>query len=150
MLPRLVRALRSLRPADWRDLLAAEGAVVGAQLSLWRRPTGSLLATAEGAPAAEPTPDERRRAAGLALAVRRAVAYGPVRPLCLGQAIALHRLLERRGLAGSRVRVGVRRDAAKGLAAHAWVEYGGEVLGDDATRVAEYSDLADFELVNRT
>lgn len=123
--------------------------MVGAQLSLWRRPTGSLLATTAGIPAAAPTPDERRRAAGLALAVRRAVAYGPVRPLCLGRAIALHRLLERRGLAGSRVRVGVRRDASKGLAAHAWVEYGGEVLGDDAERVAEYADLADFELAHR-
>ena len=123
--------------------------MVGAQLSLWRRPTGSLLATAAAA-ADAPTPDERRRAAGLALAVRRAVAYGPMRPLCLGRAIALHRLLERRGLTGSRVRVGVRRDLAKGLAAHAWVEYGGEVLGDDAERVAEYADLADFELAHRT
>lgn len=146
---RFVRTLRSLDLADWRDLIAAEGAVVGAQLRLRRRRAGALLAAAASVPASEPTPAQRARAAKLALAVRRAVAYGPIRPLCLGRAIALHRLLERRGLRGSRVRVGVRRDG-EALAAHAWVEYGGEVLMDDADRVAGYADLADFELAEPT
>jgi hypothetical protein len=77
----------------------------------------------------------------LAAAVSRAAHYGLFRPRCLVRAVALHSMLQARGLFGSSLRVGVRRQKAK-LFAHAWVEYGGRVLADEEWRVKQFDELA--------
>ena len=132
------------RPGEMRELAPAQLALLAAQCELWRRPVGRLV-TADGVQAptvpAAPRPDVARRdAQRLAVAVRRAAAYGLFRPKCLARAIALHRMLERRGIRGSRVRVGVRRGRGT-FAAHAWVELHGAALGEEANVPRRYAPL---------
>jgi hypothetical protein len=129
------------------------GAAPTARALVATRPEGELTAprgarAAAAAPAVEPTPEQRAAAARLALGVTRAAAYGVFRPLCLVRAVALHGLLERHGMPGSEVRVGVRWTEGK-FAAHAWVEYGGAVLGDQESHVREFAELEDLQMVGR-
>ena len=49
---------------------------------------------------------------------------------CLRQALTLQWLLARRGIDAS-LRIGVRKEAGE-LQAHAWVEYAGRVIGEEA------------------
>lgn len=81
----------------------------------------------------------------LARAVDRACRVVPWRSSCLVRALALKRLLRRRGFAGADLRVGVRRDR-DGLSAHAWVECDGEIVGDSRERIAEYESLPGLEV----
>jgi hypothetical protein len=87
------------------------------------------------------------RAEALALAVGRAAENGVFRPLCLVRAVALNRVLERHGIKGSRVRVGVRMRNGR-FAAHAWVEYGDRVLGDSEAHVGSFVELSEVRLVD--
>ena len=87
------------------------------------------------------------RAEALALAVGRAAEFGVFRPLCLVRAVALNRVLERHGIRGSRVRVGVRMRNGR-FAAHAWVEYGDRVLGDNEAHVGSFVELSEVRLVD--
>jgi hypothetical protein len=87
------------------------------------------------------------RAEALALAVGRAAEFGVFRPLCLVRAVALNRVLERHGIKGSRVRVGVRMRNGR-FAAHAWVEYGDRVLGDNEAHVGSFVELSEVRLVD--
>lgn len=80
------------------------------------------------------------RARRLASASERAARLLPVRPSCLVRALALRELLRRRGIDGSRVRVGVRREE-DGFAAHAWLEYRGRVLDSFGASSAEFEGL---------
>lgn len=130
---RLRRAARLLASPDEIGALAlAQAALLAAQVRVWRQPIGRLVtpdATPLLAPAARPPaplPPEARR---LGRAVSRAARHGLFRPSCLARAIALHRLLERAGIAGSSVRVGVHL-ADGAFTAHAWVELHGAVLGE--------------------
>ena len=154
---RIARAARGLRRLDRervRDLWAAECALARAQLMVWRRPTGALLgagprgplpgaflgafpgafAIVAGHPADVPARmariELRREAERLARAIHVAARMGPIRPACLARALALNQLLESRGISGSRLRIGVRLQGGR-FDAHAWVEYGGVVVGDD-------------------
>jgi hypothetical protein len=122
-----------------------------AQLVLWRTqrrlrraPHGRILSLvhASAAPvlAGPPEPEALVVARAVERAVVRAATHGPVRFLCLARAIALHEMLESRGLAGSRVVVGVQ--LGDGFDAHAWVDYRGVVLGDTRSRVSRYVPLA--------
>lgn len=82
-----------------------------------------------------------RLADDVAFAVRRAVTWLPLAMVCLPQAMATQRMLERRG-----VRVTFHLGAAKiggGLLGHAWVSVGGRVVigGENA---AEHAELARF------
>ena len=142
-----VRKLVELGPAGWAELLRAQGALIAAQLRVWTRPRGRLIACGTP-PSPEPGAcdhDGERVAERLALAVERAARYGVFRPLCLVRALALQRMLEARGIRSSRVRIGVRlRDGR--FAAHAWVEYGGRVLGDTSEHVGMFSELADAQM----
>jgi hypothetical protein len=141
------RRLRRL----WRRgrYLAGKFAVVrGPEWGDVARGQVALLRARAAAPAVEPTPEQRAAAARLALGVTRAAAYGVFRPLCLVRAVALHGLLERHGMPGSEVRVGVRWTEGK-FAAHAWVEYGGAVLGDQESHVREFAELEDLQMVGR-
>jgi hypothetical protein len=100
-----------------------------------------------GAPGAPLDPPVLTRAEALALAVGRAAEFGVFRPLCLVRAVALNRVLERHGIRGSRVRVGVRMRNGR-FAAHAWVEYGDRVLGDNEAHVGSFVELSEVRLVD--
>ena len=145
---RVVRKLATLSPREWRDLLQAQLTLLWAQLLVWTRPTGRLVSHATQPPAepAAATPIDPR-AFSLALAVSRAAEYGIFRPLCLVRAVALERLLEFHGIRGSRIRIGVRMRGGR-FAAHAWVEYGDQVLGDDEGHVSSFAELTDVRLVD--
>ncbi|HEU4586898.1 MAG TPA: lasso peptide biosynthesis B2 protein [Gemmatimonadaceae bacterium] len=129
---------------------AATGAPVGAGAARSTE-TATLLpfSSAPGSPATEAPPDPAvlSRAEALALAVGRAAEFGVFRPLCLVRAVALNRVLERHGIRGSRVRVGVRMRNGR-FAAHAWVEYGDRVLGDNEAHVGSFVELSEVRLVD--
>ena len=84
-------------------------------------------------------PDTELFAHRIARVVGIAARRTPWRTTCLRQALLLHHLLARRGIA-SDLRIGV-RTAADGFAAHAWVERHGAVLigGDESAHT--YSAL---------
>ena len=146
------RTLRELSSREWRDLIAAQVALLQAQLRVWLQPQGKLAYLTTPRPPAEDRTDPADasvgRARALALAVRRAGAYGVFRPACLTRAIAICRLMESRGIPGAEVRVGVQLNGEK-FAAHAWVEYRGAILGDDAASVSRYETLAGVGVVHR-
>ena len=149
-----LRKLTRLSPREWADLLEAQLALLLAQFRVWTRPTGRLVshsspsATESSSP---PIPDldgpTGTRAEALALAVGRAAEFGVFRPLCLVRAVALNRVLERHGITGSRVRVGVRMRNGR-FAAHAWVEYGDRILGDNEAHVGSFVELSEVHLVD--
>lgn len=142
-----LRKLAKLSPREWVELLQAQLALIAAQVLVWTRPTGKLVSGGPP-PAADVGPAVLDpRAPRLALAVSRAADYGLFRPLCLVRAVALNRMLERRGIRGSRIRIGVRMRSGR-FAAHAWVEYGHRVLGDSEAHVASFAELADVHLVD--
>lgn len=145
----------------WRDAIRAQIALIRAAWDVRRRETGRLLSLHAGAsdreggsgpggasPDADPDrgapaegqPEELGEARRIGASVRSVARRGLVRPRCLAQALAVKRLLDRRGLGDSRIRIGV-KEAAPGIRAHAWVEYRGHVVGDFTEKVREYSDL---------
>lgn len=64
--------------------------------------------------------------------VQAAAAYGPWPANCLQRSVVLWWYLRRRGLSGD-LRIGVRRNRdSGGLDFHAWIEYQGVVLNDEA------------------
>jgi hypothetical protein len=65
----------------------------------------------------------------VAAAVKAATALVPGGRNCLVRALAVHRMLNRRGIDNC-LRIGASKDAANELAAHAWVDWrGGNVIG---------------------
>jgi hypothetical protein len=144
-----LRKLTRLSPREWADLIEAQLALLVAQFRVWTRPTGRLVAHSSDAAgeSVEPVPAVPPRAEALALAVGRAAEFGVFRPLCLVRAVALNRVLERHGISGSRVRVGVRMRNGR-FAAHAWVEYGDRVLGDNEAHVGSFVELSEVRLVD--
>lgn len=138
-------------PADWSDLIEAQIAIIEAQFLVWTRPLGRFVSDAPISSTGDREPvsarsREWRDAFRTARAVRRAANYGVMRPTCLVRAVALSRMLEKRGIRGSRVRVGVQQENGE-FSAHAWVQLGGRVLGDDAQRVATFARLLDVQAV---
>lgn len=73
-------------------------------------------------------------------AVRYVAVRGFFHPSCLVQAVALKRLLDSKGLTGGRIRVGVQGEGDQ-MAAHAWVDFRGHVVGDFPERIQQYRDL---------
>lgn len=92
-------------------------------LEPWQVGAGSRLAPGEarGQNASRPGDPGPWRIAAI---VSRVARRHPLRPACLEQALAGCAALRRRGIA-ARVRIGVRRVDASGLAAHAWIEVAG-------------------------
>lgn len=139
---RLARKLLSLSAHQWRDLLAAQWSLLKAQWALRHRPTGALLSDWRAGPvtgAADPRQLPRAREIGDA--VRRVALYGITRPQCLARSLAISSLLEREGIPGAIVRIGIRPDDSR-IAAHAWVEFSGEVVGDSRAHVRGFQLLA--------
>jgi hypothetical protein len=139
--------------AEWSDLLQAQKALVIAQLLVWTRPVGRFVEDVRRFSPGVQEPISRssitwRDALRTALAVRRAADNGLIRPKCLVRAVALSRMLDQRGIAGSRVRIGVRRTDGV-FSAHAWVELGQHVLGDDVRNVSSFAQLLDVSVVKK-
>jgi hypothetical protein len=82
----------------------------------------------------------------MAQAVHRVANHGPIRAQCLVRSLAIARWLRAEGIEGARVRVGV---ALKGgqFVAHAWVEYAGQVVGDDDSVVSRFESVDDLNVV---
>ncbi|HEX6533537.1 MAG TPA: lasso peptide biosynthesis B2 protein [Gemmatimonadaceae bacterium] len=148
-----LRKLAKLSLREWADLAQAQLELIAAQFLVSTRPTGRLVSsdTPPVAPSATPTSASPLpldpRAERLALAVSRAADYGIFRPLCLVRAVAINRMLERRGIHGSRIRIGVRVRRGRFMA-HAWVEYGDRVIGDSEAHVDSFAELTDVKLVD--
>ena len=139
----MAKKLVTLSAREWLDLFQAQWALAAAQLTVRSRPIGTLATPANAARPADLArmPEARR----LALAIVRAARYGVFRPQCLVRSVALSRMLERRGIDGALVRVGVRRASGEFLA-HAWVEYGGQTLGDADDHVGTFVPLTNLEV----
>jgi hypothetical protein len=135
-----LQKLVSLSGRDRRRLAAAQVALLRAQWVVWTRPQGRLVCLDDRPADAidrSAIVDARDLARGVFIVAQR----GLFRPSCLVRSIALVRLLERAGIAGSRLRVGVRDNAGR-FEAHAWVELGGVVLADSASHVIAFEELA--------
>lgn len=140
---RAVPKLRRLSWREWRDLVAAQLALLAAQVRVRTKAQGQLVApesikTSEAT--SEPPPCQDGEAKALALAIRRAAFFGLFRPACLVRSIALCRMLEGRGIRGSRVEVGVILREGR-FVAHAWVTLRGQVLSEDPGSVRHYESL---------
>ena len=147
----LAGMLARLRPREWGYLLAAQAELIRSARLVRRERVGHLvdpMGLREPLPALEgaATSEVDTLALDLAKAVARAASFGITRPRCLVRAVALTRMLERNGIGGSRIRIGVRMDA-RGFAAHAWVEYRGRTLADHEDHVSRFSELTDVRLV---
>ncbi len=154
------RALRKLASLDARsvaDIVSAQVALLRAWRIVKTRPIGSLTTRDLGArrdaapsgpsaPASNSASGDPIRARAIALAVNRAADYGLFRPYCLVQALALRTMLEREGIRGSEIRVGVRRAQGK-FAAHAWVKWGDLILGDSPEHVATFTEVDDIRVL---
>lgn len=145
---RRLRKLAGLNSSELMQLASAQWALIYAQLLVSMRPAGRLV-TSSPAPGATDRPDDWEEIAlQLSRAVNRAAGYGLFRPLCLVRSLALHRMLEARGLHGSEICVGVRQQEG-GIAAHAWVRYQGMILGDTNRHVRRFTPLTDVRLASR-
>ena len=143
-------AQRALRAGRWRDLYDAAVAQLWlgcAQVLVWIVPRGRLVPTADFASGMHfVTCSSVGNALRVARAIDRASRHGFTRPQCLVRAIALQRMLEGRKIVGSVVRIGVRRDQAGTINAHAWVELNGLVLGDRTDHTATFAPLTDVRM----
>lgn len=142
-----------LSVSDLTAIAWAQLELLRSQVIVWRRPIGRLIAE-------PPTQQEQQlgrvkpatldgRAERIASAVDRASRRGVFRPKCLVRSMALHRMLERSGINGSVIRIGVRRNGDE-LLAHAWVEHQGVILIDSPAAVAVFSRLTDARLADHS
>ena len=136
--------LLALESRDWRDLVRAQLALVRAQRDMRSKPTGSMVRD-EPAPSGEPTGDRVDDARRIALAVNRAATFGLFRPKCLVKSRALRKLLDAAGVEGAQVKVGVQLVNGR-FFAHAWVEYAGQVVGDDPASIARFVPMPGIQV----
>ena len=125
-------------------MVRAQAALLRAQREMRSLPTGEMVRDnpVETATSAANRVDDARR---IALAVNRAATYGVFRPKCLVKSRALRKMLNTAGIAGAQVRVGVQLTGGR-FRAHAWVEYAGEVVGDDPAAVARFVPMPDLRV----
>jgi transglutaminase superfamily protein len=150
--PAFLRRLARLSAREWLDLAEAQLELLVAQFIVATRRTGQLVSraaldpfgddhtAAASAPAADPRPEQ------LALAIGRAAEHGVFRPLCLVRAVALKRMLDRHGYDGGIVKIGVRLNRGR-FAAHAWVAYGAQILGDQEWHVKSFAELDEISVM---
>lgn len=149
-MPSRLRKLARLQPRALLDLFAAQGALLTAEWRMRTQPIGSLTTRDTAAvPSAPVNEQDRQRAAEIATAVRRAADYGLFRPFCLVRAMALRSLLERADIHGSEIRIGVRRRDGV-FAAHAWIRWNNQVLGDLPSHVATFTEVDDIRVLGRS
>ena len=150
--PAFLRRLARLSAREWLDLAEAQLELLVAQYIVATRRTGQLVSRAAldpfgddhaalaAVPHADPRPEQ------LALAIGRAAEHGVFRPLCLVRAVALKRMLDRHGYDGGIVKIGVRMNRGR-FAAHAWVAYGSQILGDQEWHVKSFSELDEISVM---
>ena len=149
--PAFLRRLARLSAREWLDLAEAQFELLVAKAIVAMRPTGRLVFRAPQledvalTDAALPPSDARPEQ--LALAIGRAAEHGLFRPLCLVRAVALKRMLDRHGYTGGTVRIGVRMTDGR-FAAHAWVAYGTQILGDQEWHVDSFEELDEITVVD--
>jgi hypothetical protein len=143
---RSVPKLAALGWQDWKDLARAQFALVRAQRDMRSLPTGTMVRddVPGTASAASDRLDDARR---IALAVNRAAEFGLFRPKCLVRSRALRGLLDEDRIEGAEVRVGVQLHEGR-FFAHAWVEYAGQVVGDDPARVARFVPMTGIQVAD--
>ena len=150
--PAFLRRLARLSVRDWLDIVEAQIELLVAKIIVATRRTGELVSRApldpfgdDNAPAT-PATNLDPRPEQLALAIGRAAENGVFRPLCLVRAVALKRLLDRHGFEGSIVKIGVRMTHGR-FAAHAWVAYGDQILGDQEWHVKSFAELDEISVM---
>ena len=126
-------------------LVEAQITLIVCELIRWRRPVGELVHAEHVANRPDRAPSDMRVAGSVAWAVTRATRYGVFRPQCLVRSLAVHRMLRRRGIESSALRIGVRLEHGS-LLAHAWVELHGMVIGDAPHHVASFVAARDMQL----
>lgn len=140
---RLMHHLRALTASERRDLLLAATLLPMFWLGLrWLglvRFRARLTSTSSTATARINSENIHRLAEIVNAAARRS----PFPATCLTRSLLLEWFLRRRGIPAE-LRIGVQRQGA-GLAAHAWVEYGGVPVNDRldiASAFAPFAELA--------
>jgi hypothetical protein len=150
--PAFLRRLARLSARDWLDIAEAQVELLVAKIIVATRRTGELVSRApldpfgDAVAPAAPASDLDPRPEQLALAIGRAAENGVFRPLCLVRAVALKRLLDRHGFDGSVVKIGVRMSHGR-FAAHAWVAYGDQILGDQEWHVKSFAELDEISVM---
>jgi hypothetical protein len=110
-------------------LLLLPAVVVTLRTAGFRR-TYSVLTRLPSNGKPRPELESRTAARTVARLVDAAARNCPLSSSCLARSLTLWRLLARQGI-GADLRLGVRQEGDR-IAAHAWVEYQGAVLNDDA------------------
>lgn len=145
VLRRLSRILIA-EPRAFLEAIEAQAALFLARMARRNAPLGSLVEESRSHPAYDCRWDEP--AGRVSRAVNRVARFGLIRPTCLEQAIALQRMLKRRGVDPGVIRIGVRlREGV--LAAHAWVQVGDRILGETSQRVSRFQPLTDVRAIDR-
>lgn len=130
--------VRTLDGRDWRDLVEASITLAYTHAALRFGSPARVLERATTSANVRPgtfTAARQKRLEWLVGAAGRHV----VRVPCLTRAIALARILGRRGVK-TNVRLGVRQVDGR-LDAHAWVELDGRPVNDDEAHVRRYAPL---------
>lgn len=140
------RRFQRLTSSELRLLIEAQLTLLYCQLRKWWRPVGELISVEARQEQRVAPRSDLQRAAHVAWALTRAARYGVFRPKCLVRSLALQQMLERRGLCGCELRIGVRLQNGV-FSAHAWVELSGRVVGDSPLTVQQFTPTTDLRLV---
>jgi hypothetical protein len=141
---RRLQQLGRLNAAEIAALAEAQLLLVRAQWRVWTGTRGSFATSPPSHGEQTVSDGQVAIATNAERAISRAARFGIFRPACLVRSVALERMLERRGIPGARIRVGVRKDGTA-FTAHSWVELGGRVFGDDGADYRRFETLADIE-----
>jgi hypothetical protein len=141
-----VSRLLTLPLGEVSDLVVAQIGLLTALWILKVRSRGKLLHPLGSSQPTAADIDEQA-VERMATAFDRVARFGLFRPTCLVRAIALERYLRDAGPRAS-VRVGVLRDGDR-LLAHAWIEMGNRIVGDEPSHVRRFTPLHDFTALPR-
>jgi hypothetical protein len=137
---RWVHRLRNITASELRLIAEAQVTLLSCELERRWRPAGQLLGVESTTAVAGPIELDAREATSVGWAVTRAARYGVFRPQCLVRALAIQKMLQRRGIQSGELRIGVRK--LRGVfQAHAWVELHGRILGDTRDHIQSYTPI---------
>ena len=134
---------RMFLKSDLRPVARAFAQLLGVELSLRLTSFRRALDYAERNPPPNVSlgSEDLRRARMYVRWIDMAARHHFIRARCLHRSLVLHRWLREDGFP-SVLRIGVRKDGARQLAAHAWVELEGIVLNDRPDTVAQFVPLS--------
>lgn len=114
----------------------------GIRLALWLLPFGQVRILLERGAAIERSHQSPATVSVgfIVRAVKAASRYTPGGAMCLVRALTTQSLLGRYGYPHE-LRIGVARNAANGLEAHAWIEYKGQVIIGELNRLNDFQPL---------